>query len=151
MPKCTKCNTNEANATGVLCDQCMMDGAIPSEEQIVSAPPLPEPVQMAQPPTRTDTENDEFDRFTKEFEEDVSVQITINYTQNFSEITVLKGKSVVETMAYDDKEVFKTKLDEVITAIEAKEALKKKLAQDRKEHFESVKTIANDLGFKRLD
>ncbi len=150
MPKCTKCS-NQANATGVLCDECMMKGATPTGEPMVAQAPPPQQAPLkVQIPTYTDEDNDEFDRFDKDFDDGVTIRITINYTKNFSEITVLHCGSTVESKAYDDKEVFDNALKDTINKLETKAKLKKELEEERKAYFESVKTSVNDLGFSRV-
>ena len=145
--RCTKCKTNLANATGVVCDECMMQG----EGVVIDAPAPLQQIVDPVPPTATDEDNDSFDSFTKKFNDGISVAVVINYTKNFSEIRTYKDDILVDANTYTDKELFEKELSSIIKKIEDAEKKAKKLEEERKKYFEGIKSTVGDLGFELND
>lgn len=136
---CSKCNTNPVNATGIMCDACMLNG-----NTVVNAPVQQE--QKVELPTMTH-EEDNFDSYTKSFDDGLVVKVTVNYTKAFSEITVYKNDALVNTRSYTDKETFEADLSSLLEEIKKQEEEKKRREEEKKQYFEDIKSIVGDFGF----
>ena len=145
---CTKCNASPVNATGTLCDACMMSGGevfkLPSQD-------IPKVIEPIRQPTVTDESNDKFDSFTKSFEEGLEIKVIINYTKNFSEIAIFSNGVLSDTKTYTDKEVFETTLKNVIDTLNEQEAERKRKIEEQKKYFEDIKSVVSDLGFDAIE
>ena len=148
MKLCTTCNASPVNATGEVCDVCMIkSGGIfnaPIQEQ-------PQAIKQIQQPTMTDVENDNYDTYTKSFENGLDIKVLINYTKNFSEIAIYKDGTLADTKTYDDKEVFEKTLKNAIQNIKAQEEERKRQEEERKKYFEDIKSVVGDLGFDEVE
>lgn len=145
---CTKCGASPVNATGVFCDSCMIsDGGIfklPTNE----APKVIEPIRQ---PTATDEVNDQFDSFTKSFNDGLEIKVIINYTKNFSEIAIFKNGILTDTKTYTDKEVFESTLKNAIDTLNAQEEERLRKIEEQKKYFEDIKSVVSDLGFDTIE
>jgi len=147
MEICPKCKTSPVNATGVMCDACMMEGGsvyqLPTEEiKAIEQIPLP---------TATDVNNDKCDKFTKSFEDGLEIRVVINYTKNYSEISIYKNDVLTDTNTYTDKEVFEKTLNKAIDSIKAQEDERKRVEAERVQYFKDIKGVVGDLGFDTVD
>ena len=144
---CKSCNVSPVNATGEVCDVCMIkSGGIYNapQDSVQAQPAQPKTLQQ---PTVTDEANDEFDSYTKSFENGLEIKVLINYTKNFSEIAIYKDGNLADTQTYTDKEVFQKTLTNAINNIKAQEEERKKQEEARKQYFKDIKGVVSELGF----
>ena len=144
---CPTCKTSPVNATGVMCDSCMIKGG-----GVYTLPKNEAPKQIApiRQPTATDEANDKFDSYTKSFENNLEVKVIINYTKNFSEIAIFKDGNLTDTKTYTDKKLFESTLKNAIESINKQEAERKRIEEERVKYFEDIKNVVGDLGFDEL-
>jgi len=146
---CTICNVSPVNATGEICDICMIKSG-----GIINPPKSQEPIAPLKPiqqPTATDEDNDKYDKYTKSFENGLDIKVIVNYTKNFSEIVIYRDGNLVDTQTYTDKEVFENTLKNAINNIKTQEEERKRQEEERKKYFEDIKNVVSDLGFEEFE
>jgi len=144
---CPKCNVSPVNATGVMCDSCMISGGGIYTLPTNTPPKMIEPVRQ---PTATDESKDAFDSFTKSFNNGLEIKVIINYTKNFSEIAIFKDGRLTDTKTYTDKTLFETTLKNAITAINKQEEELKRIEEEKKKYFQDIKSVVSTLGFEEV-
>jgi len=140
---CPKCKTSPVNATGVMCDACMI-----SSGGVYTIPPdAPKKIEPIRQPTATDEVNDKFESYTKSFENNLDIKVIINYTKNFSEIAIFKDGNLTDTKTYTDKKVFESTLKSAIDSINKQEEERKRIEEEKIKYFKDIRSVVSDLGF----
>ena len=140
---CTKCNASPVNATGVVCDMCMI-----TQGTVYNIPAAtPQAIPQSLIPIRTDELHDKFDSYTKSFDEGLDVKVIINYTKSFSEIVIYNNGTVTDAKAYTDRQTFETTLAKVIDMITKEQEERKRKEAEKIQYFKDIKNVVSNLGF----
>ena len=146
--QCTKCGA-PANATGIVCDDCMIDGG-----GVIMNNEIAKPVEEIKPmaiPTNTDDNNDDFERYIKKITDTTSVHVTLNKTKQFSEISVYRGETLAETQTFTDKAKFEEMLSKVIAHLENEEKERLRAIEEKEKYFTEIKGLVDDMGFESAE